>query len=449
MLSKIQNLFGWDTQYAYTDYRKYTSWVAKRYSQLPEFRTLIGPRAAHGLNVAKEFCWNNKELIFGTLTVGCITLVAMKCLCKCRSLPQPKQLKASAPQTLVPVKGPTVVPKQISSPISKSPAPNVTFSTTINLGRLYIKIPKGEPLPPNVSLTFCVDTSSSMRGERETELKKAVEDVLVHAQGIVDHSKGATIEIAIVGFNGSASIISAPIKITPTDSKQRAIDKIIANLKRLNSSGGTRILAGLGAATDQLERMSKQNQHGNHTLILLTDGDDTLNQGEVETIHTRLKKAHANLFAVGIGKGHKQATLETIAPRDGKFTGKYINTAAGAETITSAISGIYKRAISASHNVKLKSSQLEAGTWSIDYTASIKGKKGSKCKLGAIPEEKPTSGFIQIHGDRLKGPLELSTLSFDLIIKGPNGEKRNIALPWKPNTTIDPKLITEGRQFVK
>lgn len=428
MLSKIQNLFGWDTQYAYTDYRKYTSWVANQYSQLPEFRTLIG-----SLDGAKEFCWDNKEWIAGAAAVGFVTIVAMKCLCKGRALPQQKQQAVGT------------LSSKVSIPSPKSPSPTVTFSTTLNLGRLYFSIPKGEPLPPNVSLTFCVDTSGSMQGERETELKQAVIDILTDAQGIIDHSKGATIEIAIVGFNRRASIISAPIKINPSDSKQKAVDKIIASLNLINSNGDTSIIAGLKEATSQLECMSKQNPSGKHTLILLTDGDENLTQDKVEAIHTRLKNAHASLFAVGIGKDHKQTTLETIAPQNGKFTGKYINTGSGTETITSAISGIYKQAISPSHNVKLKCAQLEAGTWSIDRSLSIGAKKGSKCKLGPIPEEKLTIGFVQIHGDKLKSPIELSTLSFDLIIKGPNGEKRIISLPWNPNTKIDPKLITDAR----
>lgn len=422
MLSKIKNFFYWDTQYSYTDYRKYTSWVSQQYSQLPEFHTLKG------------FCWNNKELIVGTVAVGLISIVAMTCLCKCRSHPQQKQLKAAAPQP------------NVSTFSPKSPSPTVTFFTTLNLGEFYINIPKGEPSPPNVSLTFCVDTSSSMKGVRETELKQAVKDVLDNAQGIIDHSKGATIEIAIIGFNNSASIISAPIKITPSDSKQRAVDKIIANLNRVASNGGTSITAGLKEATNQLEEMSRKNPNGSHTLILLTDGDENLDQGEVSAIHTRLKKAHASLFAVGIGKDHKQETLETIAPQNGNFKGKYINTASGKETITSAISGIYKHVIAAAHKVKLRSSHLEAGSWSVDRFLSIKGKKGSKFKLEPIVEETPKIGYIKIRCGKLKGLLELSSLSFDLILKNPKGEKRTISVPWKPNTIIDPKLVNDAKK---
>ncbi len=401
---RIAGFFNWNANnYAYTDYRKYTTLLRRGYSKLPDIPALAR------LNIPNSL-WVHKEWIIG----GAAIVVALIAIHRYRK---------NRPQY-----------------------PIVRMQSTLDIAALSIAIPETKVKPPNVTLTFCIDTSSSMREEgREEAVKKGVNDVLTSAQKVVNALEGAKIEIAIVGFSSKPTTISNPTKIIrTTDGKMRSVEEIRTKLDSYRSSGTTDILAGLKLATTNLERMAKRNKDGVHALILLTDGEDTLDQKKIVPIHTRLAAARAQLFAIGIGACHKKETLRQIAPTTGKFRGTYIDTTLGIETIESAISKIYGQAIAVFRNLVLRSPQLGVGTWSVLDNARSLTAGESGCELGPLSGEKKRVHFIKIHGEKLPSPLDLSRVRFDLTFEDPRGRKGKLSLPWRPNTIIDPEIVSKA-----
>lgn len=329
----------------------------------------------------------------------------------------------------------------------------VKMETTLNFAALSIAIPKEKPLPPNVTLTFCVDTSASMQGVREDAVKKAVKSVLESAQKVVDKTKEAKIQIAIIGFDDKPKVITSGIKLIPSSQvmdPNSPVEKIRQQLASIYSNGGTKILDGLEKATEVLEKMAEDDRNASHTLIFLSDGGDSLNKSRVSSLHTRLASANVNLFAIGIGSGHSEQTLREIAP-DNKtgFKGTYIDTTLGLDTIESAISKIYKQAIATYQNLELTSSQLGPGTWSvINMPTSIENGRAT-CKLGSLSEEDKFLKVIKIHGDKLPAPLDLSHVLFQLTYQDSKGHKGNVVLPWDPTPTIEPKIIQTAEAEIK
>nr|NGX60171.1 hypothetical protein [Chlamydiota bacterium] len=270
---------------------------------------------------------------------------------------------------------------------------------------------------------------------------------------VVDAQKGANIEIGIVGFNSTARTICKPIKVIPTTKKRgkSAVDAIREKLNGYSSSGGTNFLAGLQEATTNLEGMAKRNKEGVHALILLSDGKDEqgkLEEKKISLIHKRLAVIRAQLFAIGIGDEHSKETLKKIAPTTGKFRGTYIDTTLGVETIESAIGKIYSQTIAVFRNLVLRSPQLGGGTWSVLDNARSLTAGESGCELGPLSEEeKKMVRFIEIEGHKLPSPLDLSTVRFDLTFEDPRGRKGRLSLPWRPNTIIDPEIVSAAKRL--
>ena len=207
------------------------------------------------------------------------------------------------------------------------------------------------------------------------------------------------------------------------------------------SGGGTKIIAGLEKATSMIEKMAQEDKDATHTLILLSDGDETLKVSKVQPIHTRLAAVKARVFAIGIGEKHKKETLKLIAPKTGKFKGRYIDTTIEGNTIGSAISTIYEQAIAVFSNLVLSCSQLETGQWSVGDADSIEGEGQSEYQLGSFTGEKGIVKTIKISKHR-QGSLDLSKVSFKLTFTDPRGREGALFLPWNPNFIINPEILS-------
>ncbi len=245
--------------------------------------------------------------------------------------------------------------------------PIVTIESTANLAKLTIHALTEKPLPVNATLTFCVDLSSSMTEHGRAEaVKKAIHDTLNSAEKVINNGPSdANIEIAIVGFNDKATVIAKNFKLLRTqENKSNAteIESVKDKINKLIFSGGTEIIAGLTEATSQLESMAKRNKKGSHTLILLTDGEESLQEKALTSIHEKLASNNATLFAIGIGRTHNEKTLTTIINSNQVgFQGIYIDTTKK-ETIATAVSKAYTQAISSFNDLVLTAPNLLPGT---------------------------------------------------------------------------------------
>ena len=314
-------------------------------------------------------------------------------------------------------------------------APTAQLKSSLNYAVLSISFPIEKPPPPNVAITFCVDTSGSMDSEnREKDVKKGISDVLESAVKVAQTIKNAEIKIAVVGFSNQATTICNPTRIT-----NETLQSLKDPVNRYTSKGGTDLYRGLIKAVEQVENM--RSDATTHTLILLTDGDATITQQNVQEVHQRLAEANAQLFAIGIGMGHNKGTLQMLAPETGAFVGSYIDTTKHGQTIVGAISSIYEQTMAVFANLELRSSQLGAKEWSVNGVDSIKKGSYSVCSLESMSEKTQEEWMIKIHGKSLASSFDLSQLSFQLVFKDPEGKNGEISIPWKADTIIEPSIL--------
>lgn len=314
--------------------------------------------------------------------------------------------------------------------------PLVYMESTGHIAKLSIAIPPQERLPLNVTLTFCVDQSGSMQGERGKAVKEAMLAVLNDAKQRVDASQGVNIEIAIVGFNDTPSDIVLPTKLLPA----KPLEELAKKINSLGFTGGTQILTGVEAAVEKLTDMAKKNRNGSHTLILLTDGEDDKSQSHairakrVSAIKDRLASHHANLFAIGIGKGHDQNTLTALTPN-------YVDTTKGTNTIQKAVATAYEQTLASFNALTLTTPHLPPGTWSLVRRPEA---KDGNYILGTLKENETRVEFIQIHGERLPDPVDLSQVTFELSFKDPSGKPASVRLPWNPTSILIPEIFKQA-----
>lgn len=284
-----------------------------------------------------------------------------------------------------------------------------------------------------------------MKGEREEAVKRALNTLLDSAQKVINASKDANIEIAIIGFNTNPVLITSSIKLI-SDEKNETIQKVKKQIESINSVGDTDIFGGLERAIQELENMVRLNHSGSHKMIFLSDGEDNLDENKIFTLHARLATVKGEIFVVGIGRGHNKNTLKTIAEgADGSFKGTYIDTTLGQDTIESAISKFYTQAIASFHQLELTAPQLKPEIWSVIDTPTVIENEQAKCILGSISEEEKLIKIVEIHASKLEAPLDLSTVSFKLTFIDPKGRRGHLILPWNPHITIIPEIVLAAR----
>jgi Ca-activated chloride channel family protein len=147
-----------------------------------------------------------------------------------------------------------------------------------------------------LALALVIDKSGSMSGPK-MELTKEAARATAEMMPPND-------QIAVVVFDSQSA---------PVVRLQRAANRarIVADISRIQASGGTNILAGLREAVDELLAARARKKH----VILLSDG-----QSSYEGINDLLESAsnaQITVSAVGVGDGADQALLQMIATRGG------------------------------------------------------------------------------------------------------------------------------------
>jgi Ca-activated chloride channel family protein len=193
---------------------------------------------------------------------------------------------------------------------------------------LYVLLeaaPEGLPAQlPKLPLNLClvVDRSSSMRGDRLTQVKDA-------AGRIIDQL-GPDDYFSLVVFNDRADVV------VPA---QRANNK--ADLKRaigtVEAAGGTEMASGLALALQEIQRPLLA--RGISRLLLLTDGRTYGDESRCVEIARRAQSRSVGLTALGIGNEWNEDLLETMTARENSRA-QYI---ASASEITTVFADELKR----------------------------------------------------------------------------------------------------------
>lgn len=324
--------------------------------------------------------------------------------------------------------------------------------------KLEIDAPRNKTVPsPNVTLTFCVDTSGSMKetagvidNSREVTRQEAVKQgmrlVISGAQKQIDSDIKSKIQIAIVGFGSSANVIYGPGELeTSAQGRNKRYETIEQTIKNYVSEGSTNLHEGLDLAIQQIEKMHKSNPNAKHVFILLTDGDSNLTDTKIKNIREDFLKRKTVFYAIGIGKNHSNQVLrQLVDSRDNdKFKGHYIDAGNDLANIPKEVNNIFIEQLNSVYNFKLESNQEIAGQWSVGSERS--GQKTPELDLGQLSSGKMVK-YIKINSKYLKQPLDLNSVKFRLISTGPDGKRVSFPLPWKINSVINPAIAKEAKQ---
>lgn len=177
---------------------------------------------------------------------------------------------------------------------------------------LFEATPRGLPavltkLPLNICLVL--DRSSSMRGERLTQVKEATKQ-LVDQLGPDDY-------FSLVTFNDRADIVIASQRVR----NKAELKRMIGNIEAM---GGTEMATGIALALQEIQRAMLR--RGVSHILLLTDGRTYGDESRCVEIARRAQSRGIGLTALGIGDEWNEDLLETIAARENSRT-HYITSA--------------------------------------------------------------------------------------------------------------------------
>jgi uncharacterized protein YegL len=157
-------------------------------------------------------------------------------------------------------------------------------------------IPNADRSP--VDITCVLDVSGSMMGQKIQLVKDAV-------MFIIDEMLPND-RLSIVSFNHGAERQTA-LKRMDGSGKDMSRETIL----RLSAGGGTSIAAGLDCGIAVMEQRRQRNAVG--ALFLLTDGQDSTSQADIQQLVTRARAAQCGVYAFGFGQDHSTSTLSAIS----------------------------------------------------------------------------------------------------------------------------------------
>jgi uncharacterized protein YegL len=205
---------------------------------------------------------------------------------------------------------------------------------------LYVLLeatPEGLPAQlPKLPLNLCLvlDRSSSMRGERLTQVKEA-------ANRIVDQL-GQDDYFSLVVFNDRADVVLPAQRATSKAELKRAIGSVEA-------AGGTEMATGMALALQEIQRPMLV--RGINRLLLLTDGRTYGDESRCVDIARRAQGRGIGLTALGVGSEWNEDLLETMTARENSRA-QYIS---NAHEITTVFADEIKRLHSIfAQNVRLQ-----------------------------------------------------------------------------------------------
>lgn len=152
-------------------------------------------------------------------------------------------------------------------------------------------------LPLNLGLV--IDRSSSMRGDRLTQVKEA-------ANRIIDQLAPDDY-FSLVVFNDRADVIVPAQRATHKPDLKRAVGGIEA-------AGGTEMATGLALALQEIQRPMLA--RGISRLMVLTDGRTYGDEGLCVEIVRRAQARGVGLTALGVGSEWNEDLLETMTARE-------------------------------------------------------------------------------------------------------------------------------------
>lgn len=159
-----------------------------------------------------------------------------------------------------------------------------------------LSISPGLAVDPNQkSIEFLIDTSGSMRGEKITGVKKAVQSII--------ESIPPEIQVGVITFSSKAKVL------VPLTTDRKILLEAISNLQ---ANGETAIFDAVKLGIDSLLSLADSR------VILLTDGEDTVSKESLKTLRETLSLKQIPVDSIGLQTNEKQGqTLNSISTISG------------------------------------------------------------------------------------------------------------------------------------
>jgi uncharacterized protein YegL len=160
-------------------------------------------------------------------------------------------------------------------------------------------LPSDEMAPLN--LVLVIDRSGSMAGDRISNVKKAVRNLIEQFR--------ESDKISIVGFSSDARVHLAPCKKTN-------ISEIDVALSEIQAGGGTNLYAGLMLGYKQA--LKHFDPERTNRVIFLTDGNANIGTTDAEEIAAESKKCNKrgiSLSTIGLGEDFNHQLLRELADK--------------------------------------------------------------------------------------------------------------------------------------
>jgi len=205
---------------------------------------------------------------------------------------------------------------------------------------LYVLLeaaPEGLPAQlPKLPLNVClvIDRSSSMRGERLTQVKEA-------ASKIIDQL-GQDDYFSLVVFNDRAEVVVPAQRVTNKADLKRAVGSVEA-------AGGTEMAKGMALALQEVQRPLLS--RGITQLLLLTDGRTYGDEGRCVEIARRAQDRNIGLTALGVGNEWNEDLLETMTARE--------NSRAQYIASTQEIAAVFADELTRMHSIFVQKVQIQ------------------------------------------------------------------------------------------
>jgi uncharacterized protein YegL len=177
---------------------------------------------------------------------------------------------------------------------------------------------------PKLPLNLClvIDRSSSMRGDRLTQVKEAA--------GRIADQLSQDDYFSLVVFNDRADVVVPAQRVTNKADLKQAIG-------RVEAAGGTEMANGMGLALQEIQRPMLA--RGISRMLLLTDGRTYGDESRCVEIARRAQGRGIGLTALGVGGEWNEDLLETMTARENSRA-HYI---ASAQDITTVFADELKR----------------------------------------------------------------------------------------------------------
>ena len=244
-----------------------------------------------------------------------------------------------------------------------------------------LEIAAGRESDAPLNLALVLDRSTSMKGRRLQNLKRAVHRIIddLHEQDV----------ISVIAFSDAAEVL-IPAQ-HPGD--KRAMKALVSTMR---ANGATAMLAGLRSAVAQINRY-RDTRYVNH-IMLITDGRTYGDEDDCLALASEAHDQGVGLSGMGIGEDWNDRFLDALATRTGGSSTYIISPESVAEFMEERVRSLASAYAERAQLITAPTADIELNSvMRISPNPIALDIDTQPIPLGTIDGTKPTSLLLQFH----------------------------------------------------